>query len=191
MALQQIEIEAFYDSLSIGHKLDGFLDGFTRQEVHLFSYFSAFLFHYNGNPVEEWKYKFVVDPDGYPHSKPLEDAIVRHESVGTFELRDNFLTITGRGSDEYTKFSKELSLFKEREKYIEAACSTSILLPYKEAKTALLKDVNISKAKDTQNKDWIDFQYSKLKDITQALGAPIDDVTISAVTWIRLIQLSK
>ncbi len=189
--IKQIEIEAFYDSLSIGHKLDNFLDGFTRQEVHLFAYFSAFLFHYRGNPVEEWKYKFTVDSSGYPHSMLLENAIERHEATGAFELRNTFLTITSRGTDEFNKFSKELSLFKEREKFIEAACSTSILLPYKETKQALLEDMNIVKAKSIGNENWLDFQYDNLKKITESLGAPVEDLTISAVTWVRLIQLSQ
>ncbi len=188
---KQIEIEAFYDSLSIAHKLDKYLDGFERQEIHLFSYFSAFLFHYGGNPVEEWKYKFIIDQSGYPHSMQLENAIERHEAVGVFELRNSFLTITGRGTDEFNKFSNDLSLFKDRETFIEAACSTSILLPYKETKQALLEDMNISKAKEINNENWLDFEYDNLKKITESLGAPVDDLTISAVTWVRLIQLTK
>lgn len=188
---KQIELEAFYDSLSIAHKLDKYLDGFERQEIHLFSYFSAFLFHYGGNPVEEWKYKFIIDQSGYPHSMQLENAIERHEAVGVFELRNSFLTITGRGTDEFNKFSNDLSLFKDRETFIEAACSTSILLPYKETKQALLEDMNISKAKEINNESWLDFEYDNLKKITESLGAPVDDLTISAVTWVRLIQLTK
>jgi len=188
---KQIEIEAFYDSLSIGHKLDNFLDGFESREIHLFSYFSAFLYHYSGHPIEEWKYKFTVDQNGYPHSMLLENAIERHLSVGAFELRNNFLTITGRGTNEFNKFSKELSLFKERETFIEAACSTSFLLPYKETKNSLLEDVNINKAKNLNNQDWIDFEYENLKKITESLGAPVDDLTITAVTWVRLIQISQ
>lgn len=187
---KQIEIEAFYDSLSIAHKLDQFLDGFTNEEIHLFSYFSAFLFHYSGNPIEEWKYKFTIDSNGYPFSTELQNAIERHESIGLFELR-NFLTITSRGTDEFNKFSKELSLFKEREKFIEAACSTSILIPYQEAKEALLEDVNITKAKNLGNESWLDFQYEKLHEITSSLGAAAEDMTISAVTWLRLVQLSQ
>ncbi len=188
---KQIEIEAFYDSLSIGHKLDNFLDGFERQEIHLFSYFSAFLYHYNGHPIEEWKYKFTVDQNGYPHSMLLDNAIERHLSIGAFEIRNNFLTITGRGTNEFNKFSKELSLFKDRETFIEAACSTSFLLPYKETKNSLLEDMNINKAKNLKNQDWIDFEYENLKNITKSLGAAVDDLTITAVTWVRLIQLTK
>lgn len=188
---KQIEIEAFYDSLSIGHKLDNFLDGFERQEIHLFSYFSAFLYHYNGHPMEEWKYKFTVDQNGYPHSMLLDNAIERHISIGAFEIRNNFLTITGRGTNEFNKFSKELSLFEVRETFIEAACSTSFLIPYKETKDSLLEDMNINKAKNLKNQDWIDFEYENLKTITESLGAAIDDLTITAVTWVRLIQLTQ
>ncbi|MEI6754964.1 MAG: hypothetical protein WCK78_17590 [Paludibacter sp.] len=188
---KQIEIEAFYDSLSIGHKLDNFLDGFERQEIHLFSYFAAFLYHYNGHPVEEWKYKFTVDQNGYPHSMLLDNAIERHLSIGAFEIRNNFLTITASGTNEFNKFSKELALFKVRETFIEAACSTSFLLPYKETKSSLLEDMNINKAKKLKNQDWIDFEYENLKNITESLGAPVNDLTITAVTWVRLIQLTQ
>ncbi len=184
---EQIEIEAFYDCLSIGYKLDDFLDGFERREIHLFSYFSAFLSHYRGNPVDDWKYKFVIDQDGYPHSKQLDDAIERQIIRGSFESKNIFLSITGRGAEEFNHFHNELELFKEREKFIEAACNTSILIPYQETKMALLEDTNLQKAKKSGNEDWIDFEYENLQKITQALGAPIDDIVVSAVSWIRHI----
>ena len=184
---KQIGLEAFYDSLSIAHKLDDYLDEFERREVQLFAYFSAFLFHYGGNPVDEWKYKFVIDSEGYPHSKQIDDSIERHINTGAFESRGSFLVITTRGTDEFYKFSKGLLLFKDREEFIDAACNTSILVPYTETKTALLEDNNIQNAKNSDNKEWIDFQYDNLKSITESLGASIEDLTLSAVSWIRYI----
>ena len=180
---KQIEKEPYYDCLSLGYKLDEYLDVYEGQDIHLFAYFSAFLFHYAGNPIEEWKYR-------YPHSKQLQDALERHELVGKFESQNSFLTITKSGADEFNKFSNGLALFVERERFIEAACSTSILLPYKEAKTALLGDINITNARKLGGQDWLDFEYEKLKQITKALGAPVDDLTINAVTWVKLIQLT-
>jgi hypothetical protein len=47
----QVSPEVYFDSLSIAHKLDDFLDGFEQREVHLFAYFAAILFHYSGHPV--------------------------------------------------------------------------------------------------------------------------------------------
>jgi hypothetical protein len=187
---KQVELEAFYDSLSIAHKLDNFLDEFERREVHLFAYFSAFLFHYGGHPVDDWKYKFIIDEEGYPHSKQIDDAIERHINSGAIEIRNIFLAITGRGTDEFNKFRKGLSLFKNREKYIEAACSTAILIPYRETKTALLQDTNLVSAKIMGNEDWINFEYENLKTITQSLGASIDDLTVSAVSWIKFLLTS-
>lgn len=184
----QVNINAFYDSLSIAHKLDNFLDGFKREEIHLFSYFSAFLFHYKGNPVEDWDYNFIVSAEGFPHSKSIDDAIERHLAVGAYEMRGNFLTMTSRGVDDYKKFL-QLDNLRKREEFIEAACNTSILIPYKDTEFALLNDANIKKNKSLQNESWVDFQYENLKTISESLGASIDNLTISAVTWVRLLLI--
>ncbi|MCA9374738.1 hypothetical protein KC622_00235 [Candidatus Dojkabacteria bacterium] len=183
---RQIEPEAFFDSLSIAHKLDNFLDGFELEEIHLFSYFAAILYHYSGKPVDDWKYGFIVSSNGYPHSKILHDAIERHISSGLFEERVTYHIITSRGADEFNKFL-ELKLLKGREKYLDAACATSILVPYKETKRALLEDPSIRRATELANDDWLAFSNDKLKEITQALGAPVDELIIPAVSWIRFL----
>lgn len=186
----QININAFYDSLSIAHKLN-FLEGFKREELHLFAYFSAFLFHYKGNPVENWDYSFIVNTEsGFPHSKSIDDAIERHINVGAFEIKDSFLSITSDGTDEYIKFL-ELENLKKREEFIDAACNTSILIPYKETENALLNDINIKKAQSLSNESWVDYEYDNLKTISSSLGASLDDITISALTWIRLLILQE
>lgn len=181
---EQILPEAYFDSLSIAHKLDNFLDGFEQREIHLFAYFSAILFHFSGKPVDEWKYKFIIAQNKYPHSKDLNDAIERHLKNGFFENTGSFLIITGRGTDEFNNFNKFPSN-QEREKYIDAACSTSILIPYKETKKALLNDPNLISASEVSNQDWIAFSNNKLKEITTALGAPADELLLPAISWIE------
>mgnify|MGYP006289024355 FL=1 len=181
---EQILPEAYFDSLSIAHKLDNFLDGFEQREIHLFAYFSAILFHYSGNPVDEWKYKFVITSDKYPHSKYLNDAIERNVKNGFFEDTGNYFIITGRGTDEFNKF-KKFTRNEEREKFIDSACSTSILIPYKETKKALLNDPNLIKASFINNQDWIAFSNDKLKEITNALGVSSDELLLPAISWIE------
>lgn len=181
---EQILPESYFDSLSIAHKLDNFLDGFEQKEVHLFAYFSAILFHYVGNPVDDWKYKFIITPEKYPYSKVLNDAIDRNFKNGFFEERGNFIIITGRGTDEFNKF-KAFPSNQKREKFIDAACATSILIPYKETKIALLNDPNLVNASKIRNQDWISFSNTKLKEITTALGAPMDELIVPAVSWIE------
>lgn len=188
---KQIDSNAYFDSLSLAHKLDNYLDGFERNEIHLFSYFAAILFHYSGNPVSEWQYKFVISEVGYPHSKVLDDAIERHWVSGKFEEKGNFFVVTGRGSDELNKLKKYLPSYKTREKYLDAACTTSILIPYKDTKEALLDDPNIKKVKELENQDWISFSNEKLKEITTALGAPADELLIPAISWIKYLLLKN
>ena len=188
---RQIQPEAFFDTLSIAHKLDNILDGFERNEIHLFAYFSAILFHYVGNPVDEWKYKFVISKERYPHSIILSDAIDRNLQNGYYTEEDNFMLLTSRGTDEFNKFSA-FSLNKIREKFIDAACSTSFLIPYKETKKALLNDPNLIKMSKTGNQDWVSFNNEKLNEITTALGAPSDELIIPAVSWIdHLLSSTK
>jgi hypothetical protein len=184
---EQILPEAYFDTLSIAHKLDKFLDGFERNEVHLFSYFSAILFHYAGAPVGEWRYQFIISEEGYPHSKQLDDAIERHLINGFFEESGNFLKLSSRGTNEFNNFSKRFPTYTKREEYLDAACSTSILIPYKETKRALLEDPFLKKTQDLKNQDWVSLSNKKLKEITTAIGAPVDELLIPAVSWIEYL----
>lgn len=182
----QVKPEAFFDSISISKKLDDFLDSFKIIEVHLFSYFASLLFIYKGSSLDDWNYRFVIDKTGYPFSDELQTAIDRHIKNGLIENRGDFFVITNRGSDEYSKF-KNLPSLISREQVLNAACTTSILIPYSETQRALLNDPELLKAKTIGNNPWIEHThvYKKFKEISEAVGAPVDDVIIPAVTWIN------
>jgi len=185
----QVIPEAFFDSLSLAHKLDNYLDGFKLEEVHLFAYFSSILFLYKGNPVSNWQYKFTVGPNGYPFSTEINEATSRHIQNGLFEYRDNYYIISGRGTDEFSRFSA-LSIFKEREEYLSAACTTTILVPYVETERALLNDSEIEKVKSLQNESWLDQSkiYQKFQEISQYVGVSAKDLLIPAVTWVNYLS---
>lgn len=187
----QINPKAIFDSLSVAHKLDDSIDGFVKDEIHLFAYFSAVLFGFKGNPMSEWSYQFIVGVNGYPHSKDLSDAIERNILNGHFQMMGGYLTITGRGTDEFRKFSEFFPTYKDREQYIEAACSTSVIIPYKETKAALLDDPNITRNKDLGNEEWITFNYEQLSKVTSELGAPADNLLIPAITWVEVLNQIK
>ncbi len=184
----QVIPEAFFDSLSLAHKLDNFLDGFKLQEIHLFSYFSSILFLYRGNLVSDWQYKFTVDTNGYPFSTEINEATTRHIQNGLFENNNNYYSITGRGADEFSRF-KGLTMFVKREEYLNAACTTSILVPYAETERALLNDFEIEKAKNLENPSWLDQSiiYQKFQEISQAVGVSANDLVIPAITWVNYL----
>jgi hypothetical protein len=134
-----------------------------------------------------WKYKFIISDDGYPYSKDLDDSINRHLLNGYYDENNNFMIITGRGTDEFNTFIKHFPTFIKRERYIDAACSTSILIPYKDTKKALLDDPSLKTGLSTKNQDWISYNNAKLKEITDAIGAPIDELIIPAISWIEYL----
>ena len=165
---KQVTPEAFFDSLSLAHKLDNFLDGFKLEEIHLFSYFSSFLYCYAGNAIGTWPHKYIA-VDGYPFSDSINEAILRHRQNGLFEDMGDYFTITGRGTDEYNKF-KGQTLFIKREEMINAACTTSILIPYNKTIRALLSEPSFMKAQELQNESWLDQTqfYPQFKEIIDA-----------------------
>lgn len=189
MKSTQVKPEAFYDSLSLANKLDNFLDGFKVEEIHLFSYFSSILFLYRKNPITEWNYRFIISETGYPFSEDINEAINRHIQNGLFDEKETYCTITSRGTDEFNKF-KALSGFKKREECLNAACTTSILMPYSQTLRALLNDPEIVKEKKNHNKPWLEQSniYPKFQELSLAVGVPVNDLLLPAVTWISYIN---
>ena len=163
MDKKQIIPEAFFDSLSLAKKLDDFLDGFKKEEIQLFAYFSLILHAYKGKDVSSWGYSFIVDENGFPFSKELNDAIERHIK----------------------------NAFGEREKVISASCTTSILIPFSQTRDALLHDPGLVKAKALGGKREIEKSiYSKFKEVSDAIGSPVaEDYIIPALSWINYIRV--
>lgn len=183
----QVSPEAFFDSLSLAHKLDNFLDGFKLEEIHLFSYFSSFLYCYSGNSISTWPHRYTVQ-NGYPFSSEINIAISRHIQNGLFEDKGDYFTITGRGTDEFNKF-KILQSFNDRENILNAACTTSILIPYSQTIRALLNEPDLKKQSELNNEDWLksDTFYPQFKEISKEIGIEGNDMIIPAVTWINYL----
>jgi len=179
--------EAFYDSLSISYKLGDTLVDFKQEEIHLFSYFSSILFLYKGNPIANWKYSFVIDQNGCPFSSELDEVIKRHKLNGILKEENIYLEITQKGIKEYYKF-KEMKNITEREEYIEASCSTNIVIPYSKTIRSLLNDPEIIKRKRSgSRKIDVDMAYQQFVELSKAVGVPANDLIIPAVTWINYI----
>lgn len=184
---KQVTPEAFFDSLSLAHKLDNFLDGFKLKEIHLFSYFSSFLYCYAGNAISTWQHKYIV-ANGYPFSDSINEAILRHIQNGLFEDKGEYFTITGRGTDEFNKF-KLLPSFIKREEILNAACTTSILVPYSQTIRALLNEPDLKRETEFPNNEWLNPVgfYPQFKEISEAVGIKNNDLIIPAVAWINYL----
>lgn len=188
---KQLLPEAFYDSLSLAHKLDNYLDGFRRNEIQLFSYFASLLYLYGGNPIASWQHRYIV-VDGYPFADTIEEAINRHIANGNFEENDEYIVLSGRGTDEFQKF-KTLLMFSSREKYLDAACTASILVPYSETVQNLLNQPEIKSVTDLGKRSWLEQMniYPKFQAISIQLGVHTDDLLLPAVTWINYLGITE
>lgn len=187
----QVTQEAFFDSLSLAHKLDGFLDGFKLEEIHLFSYFSAFLYVYSGNSISTWQHRYTVQ-NGYPFSLAIHEAMLRHIQNGWFENKGEYYSITGKGTDEYNRF-KMLPTLSKREELLNAVCTTAILIPYSQTIRALLNEPDLKKQAELRN-DWLNpiSFYPQFREIIEAIGINNHDMIIPAVAWINyLTEQSK
>ncbi len=185
-----INPETQFDTLSIGVKLYDYFDGFKREELQLFAYFSSIFFFYTRNPTidDEWGYDFIVDENGFPYSKDLNMAYEQHLLNRNFEEKERFSIVTPEGVKSFNAV-KDHSLFKNREKAIDAACTASILVSYEKTERALLNDDEIKKSKSISNQSILDRRnvYKKVLEISKTIGAPIDDLIIPAVSWLNYL----
>jgi hypothetical protein len=186
--MKELLPEAFYDSLSIGSKLHNALGTFKREEIHLFSYFSSILFLYKGNPLADWKYRFILNSQGFPFSDELDNAITRHILNGILKDGNIFLDFTARGSEEFDKI-RAFSYLSKREEYIEASCVTNIILPYSKTIRALSHDPEIRKLQKLNTKQEIDNEivYSQFKELSRLIGIQTKDLIIPAVNWVNYL----
>lgn len=186
-----INPETQFDCLSIGVKLYDYFDGFKREEIQLFAYFSSIFYFYTRNPHldDDWKYEFIIDENGFPFSHEINEAYELHLLNRNFEEKKRFSLVTLAGVNSFNSV-KEHSLFKNREKAIDTACTASILVSYEKTERALLNDDEIIKAKIIRNKSILDRKniYDKIRKISKKVGAPIDDLIIPAVSWLNYLM---
>lgn len=191
MNYSPITPEAQFDSLSIGAKLYSYFDGFNRNEIQLFAYFSSLMFPYTNEPLSEWKYKFIIDENGYPFSAEVNKAIDLHILNSNFVEKQNNMVVSTRGLQTFDDI-KDFNAFTKREKAISAVCTTTIMIPLRETESALLKDPEIAKNQTVgKSNDWIDqdFVIGRIKEVSSNLGVPIENLIASSVSWIKYLSL--
>jgi hypothetical protein len=119
----------------------------------------------------------------------VAEAIQRDIQNVLFEEKEEYLVILGRGVDQFNKL-RGLTLFKDREEVIDAACTTGIVLPYTSALRALLSEPEIEKRKKLEDTSWLDQNeiYPKFLEVSKAVGISSENLVISATTWVDYLS---
>src|SRR4051812_31260182 len=91
---------AYFDVLLLGERISDLVEGFSKPEIHLFSYAACLLSLYEGAPVADWEYEFVSGKNGLPFSAEIDDAMDALFSLGFLERRGPLISVTDDGRTE-------------------------------------------------------------------------------------------
>lgn len=185
---------AYFDCLALTTRLQRRLPDPSIAEIHLFAYLSCLLWLYEGNPLSNWGYDFVVTRNSFPFSRELRVALLFLTGTGYVEtINQQQIHVSNSGIDEYTMI-KELSLFSQREKYLDGACSSLLSLPVGIIRRAICKEPNIEAAVSLEQSRRLltetdtDFFYEHFRALSSTLGIESNDLIVPAVVWLEYLQ---
>jgi hypothetical protein len=184
--------EACFDCLSVGCRLQDSLSNFRISEVHLFCYLSCLLSLYKKWPLSDWQYQFAGTKEGSPFSEDIADAIERLVTCG-YIIRDRaVLTITKEGQIEYNALL-EVSSNKQRDVFIEAACSSILTLPIGVIRTALCNEPELKSAllrtgtKRLLDGPGLNTLYDQFAALSNVIGVEVNDLLVPSTVWINYL----
>jgi hypothetical protein len=81
-----------------------------------------------------------------------------------------------------------LPTLSKREEILNAACTTTILIPYSQTVRALLNEPDLKKQSELKT-EWLNPSsfYPQFKEISEAIGIKNNDMIIPAVAWINYL----
>jgi hypothetical protein len=183
---------AIFDVLAIHGHLRRSVGAISRSELHLFAYLGCLLSLYDRRPASEWRYSFAATKFGAPFSTELDasyrDAVL--EGVIAVDSDPEVSKLTPRGGEELGELSTLLTL-KARDRYLEAACATSLMLPVSMTRDAVGSDSRIKSSAALQTtralltNDWYADIHSQFDALRSAVGDASIDLLAPAVVWVR------
>jgi hypothetical protein len=183
---------ATFDVLAIHGHLRRSIGSTSRSELHLFTYLACLLSLYDRLPASEWRYSFAATQFGAPFSAELDDAYRDALLDGVIEINSTseLSALTTEGDEELRELSTLLTM-KARDRYIEAACATSLMLPVSMARDAVGRDSRIKTAvalettRPLLTSDWYADIHSQFDVLRAAVGDASIDLLAPAVVWVR------
>jgi hypothetical protein len=192
-----IKPEAIFDTLYIGSKIESKLDDFSHSEVQLFTYLSCLLSLYDGNPLSFWEYSFVKTQLGSPYCIDIYEAwIFLHSKNSIEETTKRFSRLTEKGQVEI-EFYLTLHAFKQRVRYLSAACKSLSLIPVGYIKKAINNEPVLKTARTSISRKFLLDEsssathalYQQFYTLREALKEKSHkDLLIAAVVWIEALN---
>lgn len=185
---------AYYDCLYTANRLSAKLGSAAEGELHLFAYLACLLSLFDMQPVAEWGYNFAGLSAGAPFSpeirESLEFLILRGALVRT---ADSDLALTETGSGELD-FLRDMSFFRSRQRYLDAACSSLRLFPVGLIRAAMGMEPGLRPVVATGGARRlladvaIDQLHEQFDALIQALGPEKKDLLVPASVWLSYLS---
>ncbi len=188
-----VDPRAAFDYLSILIRIGDTFGAMSEAEVHLFSYLACLLSLYRGAPAADWGYQFARTHSGSPFSKAISDAgdLVRDGAliVESSGLR----AITSRGCEVQSNL-RRLADNQGRLRYIEAACSSVLAMPFGEVRAAIMQEPNLRRSDVTDRIETLlvgtaIFQlHEQFQALSLAVGPDVEDLLVPSVVWLTYLS---
>ena len=157
-------------------------------EVCLYAYMACWLFVYRLNNPALWGYVFSANETGAPYSLDLAVANNHLLRVGQVAESSDNMAITDRGEKELQTLSG-FTVTASRIEYLEAACSTSLVLPSGVLRGAMAADADIVAARNMNSSREMFSEESLIQlrsdfdTMKNSLGTLKDDLMATAAIW--------
>lgn len=193
-----LKAEACFDVLSIHYRLAQTTTGLYLSEIQLLSYLSCLLFLYDRHPVSLWGYVFTSTQSGAPFSHELNSAVTNMTRAGWIRCTEDRYQVTPIGKSQYDSL-RSLTFNSDREKYLEAACTSTLSIPVTVVRHALSKEPSLSRylknassARPLLVDADIETLYQHFDALNEVLPAGADqNLFVPSVVWLEYLAKSS
>ncbi len=188
---------AYFDALSLGERMSDLVEGFSRPELHLFTYAACLLSLYEGQPAADWGYEFASTENGLPFSPEVDESIDTGISLGLLHPHGSLLVTTREGRAELAGL-RQMEGSKVRERYLAGAADALLVFNPGNIREAFNYDPAISYLKKGNRTDWlltapvVERLYGNFQQLRAALAYDPRDLSVPLISWLQyLIQTGR
>lgn len=182
-----------FDVLSVVTRMQPLVGGVLSSELHSFTYLACLLSLYAGRPAADWQYSYASTANGIPFSQDIEESSAFLRACGLLGTDGPFISVSDRGRRSYRLFAS-LSQNREREPFLEAACSSVLVLPVGAIHDALLNEpglrqaVALSSSRTLLESPGLRLLYEHFNVIRKVLGPQSRDLLVPASVWLSYLS---
>lgn len=188
---------AYFDTLSLGERMSDLVEGFSRPELHLFSYAACLLSLYEGQPTADWGYEFVSTDNGLPFAQDLDAAVEDGIGLGLLHAHGHLLQVTAEGRAELGAL-RGFEGNKSRERFLAGAGDALLVFNPGNIREAFNYEPSISYLRKGNHTDWVlttpvvERLYGNFQQLRAALAYEARDLSVPLVSWLKyLLQTGR